>query len=235
MRETTTAPLIGWSRAFPATPTQVREARQFLTGILDGHPATDDAVLCLSELVTNATIHSRSREPGGHFRVRAEVHGSRVRVEVSDQGGPWEQSAKDDEQNGRGLLGRRPAGPQLRAHRGRPGGVDGLVRVRVDHRPRQRRPAARRGNHPPGPAADLHSRRPATAPAAPAARPVAGRTRRQAGVSLTTVARLERQSSAPCRGRTLGRLARALGEHPATSARVMSRARDASLLGRMRP
>ena len=65
---------------------------------------TDDAVLCLSELATNATIHSRSREPGGHFRVRAEVHGSRVRVEVSDQGGPWERSAKEDEQNGRGLL-----------------------------------------------------------------------------------------------------------------------------------
>jgi transcriptional regulator with XRE-family HTH domain len=39
----------------------------------------------------------------------------------------------------------------------------------------------------------------------------------QAGISLTTVARLERQSTAPCRGRTLGRLARALGEHPATT------------------
>jgi transcriptional regulator with XRE-family HTH domain len=35
-----------------------------------------------------------------------------------------------------------------------------------------------------------------------------------AGVSLTTVARLERQPCAPCRGRTLGRLARALGKHP---------------------
>ena len=39
----------------------------------------------------------------------------------------------------------------------------------------------------------------------------------QAGLSLTTVARLERQMSAPCRGRTLARLARALGEHPATT------------------
>jgi predicted transcriptional regulator len=39
----------------------------------------------------------------------------------------------------------------------------------------------------------------------------------QAGLSVATVARLERQTSAPCRGRTLGRLARALGEHPATS------------------
>jgi transcriptional regulator with XRE-family HTH domain len=39
----------------------------------------------------------------------------------------------------------------------------------------------------------------------------------QAGVSLTTIARLERQASASCRGCTLGRLARALGEHPATT------------------
>ena len=39
----------------------------------------------------------------------------------------------------------------------------------------------------------------------------------QAGLSVTTVGRLERQASAPCRGRTLGRLARALGEHPATT------------------
>ena len=104
MRETSTAPLIGWSRAFPATPAQVREARRFLAGILDGCQAADDAILCLSELVTNATIHSHSRQTGGHFRVRVERHGSHVRVEVTDQGGPWAQSQPHDDQNGRGLL-----------------------------------------------------------------------------------------------------------------------------------
>lgn len=35
-----------------------------------------------------------------------------------------------------------------------------------------------------------------------------------AGISLTTVTRLESQQRSPCRGRTLGRLAAALGEHP---------------------
>lgn len=40
-----------------------------------------------------------------------------------------------------------------------------------------------------------------------------------AGLSVTTVARLERQACARCRGRTLGRLARALGQHPATLTR----------------
>ena len=41
MRETSTAPLLAWSRVFPAVPAQVREARQFLSGILDGRPATE--------------------------------------------------------------------------------------------------------------------------------------------------------------------------------------------------
>ncbi len=88
MRETTTAPLITWSRAFPAAPAHAREARQFLAAILDGRPA-DDAILCLSELVTNAAIHSRSRERGGCLSVRVQPHGGHLRVEVHDQGGPW--------------------------------------------------------------------------------------------------------------------------------------------------
>ena len=37
----------------------------------------------------------------------------------------------------------------------------------------------------------------------------------QAGISTATVARLERQPDAPCRCRTLGRLAAALEEEPA--------------------
>jgi serine/threonine-protein kinase RsbW len=104
MQQTATAPLLVWSRAFPAIPAQVREARQFLAAILDGRPATSDAILCLSELVTNATVHSRSREPDGYFSVSVQLHGSRLRVEVSDQGGPWTQPNTTDERSGRGLL-----------------------------------------------------------------------------------------------------------------------------------
>ena len=104
MHQTTTAPLIGWSRAFPAAPGQVRAARQFLAGILEGCPAAGDAILCLSELATNAAVHSRSGEPGGLFRVRVQRHGDYIRVEVSDQGGPWAPATARDEENGRGLL-----------------------------------------------------------------------------------------------------------------------------------
>jgi anti-sigma regulatory factor (Ser/Thr protein kinase) len=103
MRETSTAPLIGWCRTFPATPEQAGEARRFLAAILDGHPA-DDTILCLSELVTNATIHSRSRQPGGWLTVRVQRRDDHVRVEVWDQGGPWTETAHEDGQTGRGLL-----------------------------------------------------------------------------------------------------------------------------------
>jgi anti-sigma regulatory factor (Ser/Thr protein kinase) len=87
MRETSTAPLIRWSRSFPATPEQAGEARRFLAAILDGHPA-DDAILCLSELVTNVCLHSASAQNGGGLSVRVQLHGANLRVEVRDEGGP---------------------------------------------------------------------------------------------------------------------------------------------------
>jgi anti-sigma regulatory factor (Ser/Thr protein kinase) len=100
----TEAPLV-WSRAFPATPAKVREARQFLAGALDGYPAAAEAALCLSELVTNATVHSRSREPGGHFIVTAAIRGGQLLVDVRDEGGPWTQPVRGrDGLHGRGLL-----------------------------------------------------------------------------------------------------------------------------------
>ena len=102
------APALGsnaWSRAFPATAAQVREARRFLADVLDGRLEADDATLCLSELVTNATVHSHSRKPGGHFTVHAAIHADLLRVEVRDEGGPWTQPVRSrDGQHGRGLL-----------------------------------------------------------------------------------------------------------------------------------
>jgi anti-sigma regulatory factor (Ser/Thr protein kinase) len=104
MPETTAAPPLTWSRAFPGTPAQAREARLFLAAILDGSTAAGDAVLCLSELAANAAIHSRSGQPGGQFTVRAELGGGLLRVEVRDQGGPWTWLPAGDARHGRGLL-----------------------------------------------------------------------------------------------------------------------------------
>lgn len=94
---------LAWSRAFAGTPAQAGEARRFLAQILDGRPAADEAILCLSEMAANAILHSNSRKPGGHFTVRAEIHGDRLRVEVHDEGGPWAVPSPDDVQHGHGL------------------------------------------------------------------------------------------------------------------------------------
>jgi len=93
-----------WSRTFQARPDRVPDARRFLAGILDGFPLASDALLCLSELVGNAVLHSNSRRPGGTFTVRASAGHGRLRVEVEDQGGPWRPSRGPDGQGGRGLL-----------------------------------------------------------------------------------------------------------------------------------
>jgi len=104
-RETPVIAPHAWSRSFPATPANVREARRFLASVLSACPAADDAVLCLSELVTNSITHSRSHQPGGHLTVRAEIRGDHLRVEVEDEGGPWAQPVRRrDGQHGRGLL-----------------------------------------------------------------------------------------------------------------------------------
>jgi serine/threonine-protein kinase RsbW len=121
MPQATTAPPLAWSRAFPAVPAQVAEARRFLAAILDGRPTADDAVLCLSELATNAVIHSHSGQPGGSYTVSAELGPRRLRVEVRDQGGPWTPAEDPDDPHGRGLLIVR----QLAADWGRAGGVTG--------------------------------------------------------------------------------------------------------------
>jgi Histidine kinase-like ATPase domain len=79
-----------WTHVFPARPEQVRNARKLLGLALNDCPMTDEIVLCLSELASNSVLHSASREPGGFFTVRAEIHhGECVRIEVRDDGGPW--------------------------------------------------------------------------------------------------------------------------------------------------
>ena len=93
------------TRVFPAAPAQAREARRFLAGILTDSPVADDAITCLSELATNAIVHSRSRQAAGNFTVRAEIRvGGGLRVEVQDQGGAWTaHPAAPDASEGRGL------------------------------------------------------------------------------------------------------------------------------------
>jgi serine/threonine-protein kinase RsbW len=89
----------------PATPDQIAEARRFVAGFVSDATLADDAMLCLSEVATNAVIHSNSCRAGGRFTVRAELHGDGcVHIEVEDQGGRWMERAKPEGQSHLGLM-----------------------------------------------------------------------------------------------------------------------------------
>jgi anti-sigma regulatory factor (Ser/Thr protein kinase) len=53
---------------FPGLPVQLARARRFVARALDGCPVLDEAVLCVSELASNAIIHTRTGQ-GGQFEV----------------------------------------------------------------------------------------------------------------------------------------------------------------------
>jgi serine/threonine-protein kinase RsbW len=81
---------------FPGTADQVRIARRLLAGFLGTSPLSDDAILCLSELATNAIRHTASGQPGRTFTVTAESDGHAVILEVRDAGGPWQLGTDPD-------------------------------------------------------------------------------------------------------------------------------------------
>ena len=72
--------------------------RHAVTRHLEGCPAADDAILVMSELASNAVVHSASQ--GQFFTVRAERHPDYIRVEAEDLGGPWRCRLRDGRPHG---------------------------------------------------------------------------------------------------------------------------------------
>jgi anti-sigma regulatory factor (Ser/Thr protein kinase) len=72
----------------PAHPGSAREARQAVAGLLEHAAAQRHGVmLAVSEAVTNAVLHAyRDGRPPGRVRVRAELAGDALAVEVADDG-----------------------------------------------------------------------------------------------------------------------------------------------------
>jgi anti-sigma regulatory factor (Ser/Thr protein kinase) len=94
-----------YSRSYSGRAEQAGAVRRFVADALEGSPALGDAVLCASELATNAIVHSKSGLPGGQFEVRVFHHpAGHARVEVTDQGGPWIPDPSGRQNHGRGLL-----------------------------------------------------------------------------------------------------------------------------------
>jgi anti-sigma regulatory factor (Ser/Thr protein kinase) len=81
---TTSDAAAGWA-ALPGTPGSVAVARRIVSRALAGCPRSDDLVLAVSELATNAVAWSASGE-GGTFLVRVRRVTLWARVEVVDDG-----------------------------------------------------------------------------------------------------------------------------------------------------
>jgi len=92
-------------RAFPGFRDQVARARAFVAVELAGCPVTGEAVLCVSELATNALLHTASGD-GGKFEVTVERDLSRARISVRDEGSAQAPQARSHDlasESGRGL------------------------------------------------------------------------------------------------------------------------------------
>ncbi|HUY50984.1 MAG TPA: ATP-binding protein [Streptosporangiaceae bacterium] len=101
--------LPSWARAFPGTAKQAGAARRFVAGLLEESPFRDDAAVVLSELFTNALLHTASGKPGGIVVVQVSRWRHGVRIAVTDQGSPSQPIIRDPAacgepaENGNGL------------------------------------------------------------------------------------------------------------------------------------
>ncbi|MFF4992544.1 ATP-binding protein [Streptosporangium saharense] len=87
-------------------PLARRHVRNLLVSV--GHTDNDDALLLVTELVTNAVRHSRSGRPGEQVTVSVAIHDGTIHVDVTDAGSADRQprlrsGMSTDSGGGRGL------------------------------------------------------------------------------------------------------------------------------------
>jgi anti-sigma regulatory factor (Ser/Thr protein kinase) len=71
----------------PGIAESVRDARLLVREVLGGDcPVIDAAVLCTSELITNAVCYTRSGRPGGVVAVTVDIGAGEVTITVTDAG-----------------------------------------------------------------------------------------------------------------------------------------------------
>jgi anti-sigma regulatory factor (Ser/Thr protein kinase) len=92
-------------RVFLGTRREVRNVREFVAKVVNGCPAADEVILLVSEVATNAVVHTASGK-GGTFTVVVHPLNGMVRVEVHDGGSetfPGVRAPEDLAGSGRGL------------------------------------------------------------------------------------------------------------------------------------
>jgi anti-sigma regulatory factor (Ser/Thr protein kinase) len=91
-----------YQATYHGRPDQVAMVRAAVAAHLADCPVTDDAVLVVSEIATNAIRHSGSA--GEFFAVRVYRHRSWVWVECEDLGGPWHGQADEERPHGLSIV-----------------------------------------------------------------------------------------------------------------------------------
>lgn len=96
-----------WDLSCPGLREEVSRARQWVRGILADSPHVDDAALIVTELGTNALLHSSSGNGAGIFRILLVRSPGTVDLSVTDTGRtrtmPHLAQPDSDEPGGRGL------------------------------------------------------------------------------------------------------------------------------------
>lgn len=87
-----------YHQVFQGKADQVSQIRHAVAQHVRDTPVADDVILIVSELASNAVLHSKSRDEV--FAVACEVYQRCVRIEVADLGGEWHDPEPDDRPHG---------------------------------------------------------------------------------------------------------------------------------------
>jgi len=91
-----------YAGTYPGRPDQVRRVRAEVAKHLAGCPAADDAILIVSEIASNAILHSDSKDE--FFTIRVQAYPDYVWMECEDLGGEWHRKPDGDRPHGLDII-----------------------------------------------------------------------------------------------------------------------------------